>query len=50
MSDLNTKQERVDRLNYFNDSVLNVYEFVFFETKQVYLLIEAAPVSTPYCL
>ena len=41
-----TRRERVDSLNFFNDTVF----FVFFATKHVVLLIEAVPVSTPYCL
>ena len=42
---MHAKQERVERLNYFNDTV-----FVCFATKQVVLFIEAAPVATPCCL
>ena len=44
--EMHAKQEQ---LNYFNDTVFYNYVFVFFATEQVFLLIEAAPVSTPYC-
>ena len=43
---MHAKQERVESLNYYNDTC----EFVFFATKQVVLFIEAVPVSTPHCL
>ena len=42
---MHAKQERVESLNYFNDTV-----FVCFATKQVVLFIEAATVATPCCL
>ena len=47
---MHAKQERDERLNYSNDSVLNTCVFVCFATEQVVLFIEAVPVSTPYCL
>ena len=48
---MHAEQERVDSLNYFNDAVsLTPVYLSCFATKQVVLLIDAVPVSTPYCL
>ena len=49
---MHAKQECVDSLKYFNDTVFLTPDcvFAFFATKQIVLLIEAAPASTPYCL
>ena len=45
---MHAQQERVDSLNYFNDTVFLTP--VSLATKEVVLLIEAAPVSMPYYL
>ena len=48
---MHAKQERVESLNYYNDTVFRyTCVFVCFATKQVVLFIEAVPFSTPYCL
>ena len=47
---MHTKQELVESLNYSNDTVFLTQCICLFSTKQVVLFIEAAPVSTPYCL
>ena len=48
---MHAKQERVDSLNYFNDTLfLTPVYLSFFTSKQIVLLIEAAPVSTSCCL
>ena len=48
---MHAEQERVDSLNYFNDAVsLTPVYLSCFATKQVVLLTDAVPVSTPYCL
>ena len=48
---MHAKQERVDSLYYFNDKLfLTPVYLSFFTSKQIVLLIEAAPVSTSCCL
>ena len=44
------KQERVNSLNFFNDTMFLTPMYLFFASKQVVLFIEAVPVPTPYCL
>ena len=47
---MHAKQERIDSLNYSNDTVFLARVFVCFAIKHVVLFIEVAPVSMPYCL
>jgi len=48
---MHAKQDHIDSLNYFNDTVFLTHVYLsFLQTKQVVLFIEAVPVATPYCL